>query len=44
MKFEIKKDSILKCWIVWEKHPNYLIDIYHGKTKKECLLWIKTIK
>ena len=40
MKYEIEKDTILKCWIVWEKHKNYSIDRFRAKTKKECKLWI----
>lgn len=41
MKYEILKDTILKCWIVWEKHNNYKVDVYQAKTKKECLAWLK---
>ena len=41
MKYRIEKDSYLDCWIVWEVHLNYCIDIFHGKTKKECREFIE---
>ena len=37
---KIEKDIYLKCWIVWEVHPNYMIDRYHAKTKRECKRWL----
>lgn len=44
MKYEIEKDAILKCFIVWEVHPNYRIDRFRG-LKRECKQWIaKNIK
>lgn len=42
--FEIVKDDILKCWIVWEVHRNIKIDVFHARTKKECKQWISNIK
>lgn len=37
---EILKDKYLKCWVVWEIHNNYMVDLFHGKTKKECKEWL----
>jgi hypothetical protein len=37
---KIEKDKYINCWIVWEVHPNYMIDRYHAKTKKECKRWL----
>lgn len=42
--FEIEKDKILKCWIVWEVHKNIKFDRYHARTKKECKQWILNTK
>lgn len=39
--YEIEKEKILNCWVVWEVHPNYKVDIFHAKTKKECKEQIK---
>lgn len=39
--YNIEKDKILNCWIVWEKHPNYSVDIYHGKLKRDCKQWLE---
>lgn len=41
--YEIEKDNILKYWIIWEVHPNYKVDVFHGNTKKECKEWLKNI-
>lgn len=44
MKFDIKKDKYLNCWIVWLKFGiSSWLDICHKKTKKECKEWLKTI-
>lgn len=40
MKYEIEKDKVLECFIVWEVHTNYKIDRFQG-LKKECVAWIK---
>lgn len=40
MNIKIEKDVYLGCWVVWEIHNNYSIDIYHAKTKKECKEWL----
>lgn len=42
MKYIIQKDEILGYWIIWELYLNCKIDIYHGKTKKECKEWLKS--
>ncbi len=39
-KYEIEKDLILGCWVVWECHRNYKIDRFQAKTKRECKEWI----
>ena len=41
MNYEIKKDPYLNCYIVWECHNNYMIDMYHGRLKRECKQWLK---
>lgn len=41
MKYEIEKDPYLNCYIVWEVHPNYKIDRYHAKLKKDCKKWVE---
>lgn len=40
---EIKKDKVLKTYIVWEKHRNCMVEIFRG-TKKECEKFIKNYK
>lgn len=40
MKYEIEKDKILNCYIVWEIQNNIKIDRFRGK-KRECQTWIK---
>ena len=40
MTYEIAKDNVLDCYIVWEVHKNTKIDKLHG-TKKECEKWVK---
>lgn len=44
MNLKIIKDVYLNCWIVWEVHPNYSIDRYHGKTKRDCKRWLNENK
>lgn len=44
MKYRIEKDSYLDCYIVWEIHLNYAIDLYHGKTEKECREFIEKVQ
>lgn len=44
MKYVIEKDNILNCYIVWEVYPNHKVDVFHGRTKRECKEWIKSIK
>lgn len=39
--YSIEKDKILNCWIVWEIHPNYKVDIYHGRLKRDCKKWME---
>lgn len=39
--YQIEKDKILGCWVVWEVHPNYKVDSFHAKTKRECKEWVK---
>ena len=39
MKYEIEKDKILKCFIVWEVHRNYKVEVFRG-LKRECKQWI----
>ena len=42
-KYEIKKDKYLNVWIIWERlSSNSYLDIYHCKTKKECVQWLST--
>lgn len=41
MKYLIQKDSILNCWVVWELYLNCKVDVFHGKTKKECKKWLE---
>lgn len=41
MTLEIEKDKYLNCWIVWECHQNYRVDIFHAKTKKECVEYVR---
>lgn len=40
MNIKIEKDLYMGCWVVWEVHNNYSIDIYHAKTKRECKRWL----
>lgn len=42
MTYEIKKDLILNCYIVWEVHTNYKVDVFHGRTKRECKKWLES--
>lgn len=42
--YKIEKEKLLNCWIVWEIHSNYLVDIYHGKTKRDCKKFILEVK
>jgi hypothetical protein len=35
-KYIIEKDPYLNIWILWQPYYFSFIDIYHGKTKKEC--------
>ena len=44
MKYEIEKDNVLNCWVVWEVHKNHKIDRFHGKLKRECKEWLKITK
>lgn len=39
--YEIKKDKILNCYIVWEVHNNYKIDVFKSKLKRDCKKFIK---
>lgn len=39
--YNIEKDKILNCWIVWEVHSNYMVDIYHGRLKRDCKQWLE---
>lgn len=39
-KYKIEKDPILKCYIVWEIHRNYIIEVFRGY-KYECEEWIR---
>lgn len=39
-KYEIEKDKYLECWIVWEIHPNYKVDVHQDKTKEACKKWL----
>jgi len=41
--YQIEKDVYLNCYIVWEVHNNYKVDVKHGKTKKECKQWLKSL-
>ena len=43
MKYEIEKDKILGCWIVWEVHNNYKVDVYKSRLKRDCKNWIKKV-
>lgn len=39
-KYEIEKDKILNCYIVWEVHKNYKVDVFKSKLKKDCKKWV----
>lgn len=41
MTYIIKKDKILNCYIVWEVHTNYKVDVFHARTKRECKKWVE---
>lgn len=41
MTYEIEKDKILACWVVWEVHRNYKVEVYRAKTKRECKKFIE---
>lgn len=36
MKYLIEKDPYIGKYILWEKHKNYEVDLFHG-LKKDCL-------
>lgn len=40
-KYEMEKDKILNCWIVWEVHRNYKVEVFRSKLKKDCKEWIR---
>jgi hypothetical protein len=40
MKYEIEKDKILNCYVVWEVHHNYKVDVFKSKLKKDCKKWV----
>ena len=42
MKYEIKKDFILNCYVIWEVYVNYKVDVFHARTKRECKEWLKS--
>ena len=42
-KMVIEYDKAAKCWIVWLRLNNLHFDLYHGKTKKDCLRWINEL-
>ena len=50
MRYEIEKDKILNCYIVWEVHKNYRVHVFTPKSKKfkeqkrECKEWLETGK
>ena len=41
--YKIEKDKYLDCYIVWEIHTNYIIDIFRSKLKKDCKNFIKEL-
>ena len=41
--YKIEKDTILNCYIVWEVHPNYMIDRFRSRLKRECKNFIKEL-
>ena len=43
-RYEIEKDDILDCYIVWEVHRNYKIDRFRAETEKECEEWVERKK
>lgn len=41
-KYDIRKDIYVGGWIVWERiTKNFEQDIHHGRTKRECMEWLK---
>lgn len=42
-KYRIEKDPILKCYIVWEIHRNYIVEVFRGY-KYQCKEFIKNEK
>ena len=40
-KYEIKKDLILKCWLVWELHSKCKVEVFRSKYKKDCIKYVK---
>lgn len=40
MELEILKDKYLNCWVVWGKRKNYMVDLFHAKTKRVCSEWV----
>lgn len=40
-RYEIEKDKILNCYIVWEIHRNYKVDRFKSTLKRDCKKWIK---
>lgn len=43
MTYEILKDNVYKCFVVWEVHRNYKVEMFRG-LKRECKQWISNIK
>ena len=41
MELEILKDKYLSCWVVWGVRKNYMVDLFHAKTKRACKEWVK---
>lgn len=45
--YNIEKDKILNCYLVWEVHPNYKEEVFRSKKKKlreqkqECKQWVE---
>lgn len=39
MKYLISKEKELNTYIVWEKHRNYMVEVYRG-FKYECKKWL----
>ena len=40
-RYKIEKDKFLNCYIVWEVHRNYLVDVFRSKLKRDCKMWLE---